>query len=263
MPELSDEDKAVIDPESVQQFEKAADDGGTDDPPQDPPADDPPSDPPADDPPTNPDDPPASQTRTIEIGGRMQEVPVEVADSIEAERQRIEEERQRLEQERQQMTTPEPDPNKGDDFDEKFWANPRQAVDDLVSQRIESTKEELTAEQRKQQEQEKFWGDFYGRYPELKGDSDIVEMVLNRNWSELSRLEVEPAMDELAKRSAQRIGKTLTSQQPPADKHRTASEPATPGGDTPPSHPNNDEPPASTSLSQLLKERRAKRQQAG
>lgn len=243
-------------------FQLPPDDGGPDPDNADPDNQDQPNEP----------DPNQPATRRIVINGVATEVTEEVAQQIEAERQAAEAERQRLQQEKEQMAASRASDNPADpvdtpdDFDDQFWTNPRQAVQSLLAEERQKIEQDLEEKYRKTEAQKEFWSDFYGKYPELKGDSDIVEMILNKNYSELSQMEVGPAMDELAKRAAHRIGKQLKDRggSGRSGNDRTDTEPAAaPAGKQPKSSEGDDDAPAGTTLSAVLKQRRQKRQQAG
>lgn len=237
-------------------FELPADDGG-------------PSDDPPDEPDPNAPDPNAPATRRIVINGVVKEVPEEVAQQIESERQAYEAERTRLQQENERMASKPDDPSEpvptSDDFDEQFWVNPRQAVQSLLAEERKQIEQDMEDKYRKTEAQKEFWNNFYEQYPELKNDSDIVEMILNKNYDELSQLEVPKAMEELATRASKRIGKQLKSGggSGRSANDRTETEPATPGQRQPKPATEDETETGGTTLSAVLKQRRQKRQQAG
>lgn len=251
MPDEPDDNDVV-----TADFQLPPDDGGT-------------SDDPPDEPDPNAPDPNAPATRRIVINGVATEVPEEVAQQIEAERQAYEAERTRLHQENERMASKPDEPSEPvqtpDDFDEQFWVNPRQAVQSLLAEERKQIEQDMEEKYRKTEAQKEFWNDFYQKYPELKNDSDIVEMILNKNYNELSQLEVPKAMEELATRASKRIGTQLKNSggggRSPND--RTETEPATPGQRQPKPATEDETETGGTTLSAVLKQRRQKRQQAG
>lgn len=241
MPSLSDEDKEVIDPESVKQFEQSLESEG-DAPDPDP---------------ESGDTPP--EKVTVTVNGQELEVSPEVAAAIEAQQEQFRREREALKQEVLSEVNPQPEPShKGvtkDEFDEdEFWTNPAAAVQKVVDKRVGEAREEFQQHQRKTEDQRKFWSSFYDKHPELKEDEDIVQMILDRDYSTLADMEIDKAQDELAKRAAKRIGKTLQSK--PGGNRRTE----TTSGSPPSEGPKKEEPKVERkSLSQVLKERRQQR----
>lgn len=248
---LSDEDKEVIDPESVRQFEAQAE--GEEPNPE-------PSEPSGEE--EDEEIPPAEpEKRTVTVGGRTLEVTPDVAEAIEAQQAEMARQVERTREEiRAEMSPPsEPSNVSDEDLSEQFWTDPANAVQKIVDKKVSEARQEFEAEQKRTQHQQKFWNDFYSRHPELKEDSDIVEMILDRDYSALKDMEIESAQDELAKRAAKRIGKTLTSGGSGGKKRTTTASGSPTSGRQ--QAPKKEAEPAEQrkSLSQVLRERRQSR----
>lgn len=60
-------------------------------------------------------------------------------------------------------------------------------------------------------EQRHFWRSFYGSFPDLDSHKALVETVLCEDWPELSQIEVNRAMPELARRVRTRLGRVTST----------------------------------------------------
>jgi len=85
-------------------------------------------------------------------------------------------------QQAQKVTLP---PEEEDDFDAKFYENPKkylQEREELVRQR---TRDEVLQAVGAQSEEEKLWNEFFQENPDLSGDRDIAELVVSQHTEDI------------------------------------------------------------------------------
>lgn len=155
--------------------------------------------------------------------------------------------------------TPEEDPEP--DWDKLLFADPKQALK-LHGERVaKQVSTSLRAEYQKDRGTTEFWNRFYAANPELRQDSDLVEIVLNSNLPNLANIPVEDAYTRLAELTRERILRYAGG----AAKERRPKARAEGAGGSRPSPPS--APPAPdttvTRLSDVLRTRRQSRRKAG
>jgi hypothetical protein len=143
-------------------------------------------------------------------------------------------------------------PPEDDNLEQLLFTEPKKAVQKIreqVSREIEQT---LTRKYTQDQNNQKFWNSFDEKFPDLKGDRDLVEMTMNANLANLANIPVEDAMEKLAELTRTRISR-YTKSRPQG--RRPFAEGATPP--MPPRQQQEEEAPAS--LSDIVRRRRAAR----
>lgn len=183
-------------------------------------------------------------------------------EQIRAEVQELKRENQRL----QQMIPPNdrrqehPQPSQKKQEDEPDWErllfeNPNEALR-LHGERVrEQVRSELQTEYQRDQGTQRFWTDFYKKNPDLEEDRDLVELTLNSNLSNLANLPVAEAIEQLADLTRQRILRYSGGGQQKSRQKKPVVE----GAESPKPKPPKNEEPNVTSLSDLIKARKAKR----
>lgn len=100
--------------------------------------------------------------------------------------------RDSLQANQSQVKPPEPEDDK---FDEKFYSNPKEVLNE-VRQRA---RDEAIAAIKAEQNRENLWGKFFEDHPDLAGHRMICEQVLSQNWDTLGAMtDVPKAMKILA-----------------------------------------------------------------
>lgn len=204
-------------------------------------------------------DTPQVQLREVTINGRTFSVPQDVATALE-ERERefqrklseqASELRARWEQQTAEPAKQNTDVLEG--LDTLLFENPKAALQKLR----ESIVTEVTSLYQADQGRRQFWVEFYQDYPELRKHQTLVSAILQQRLPEWATVpttaakklladEVKRELVEIAKTITPVQGRTYTEEQRSAAPRPTASEaPAPP-----------------KSLSQVLKERRAKHRPA-
>jgi hypothetical protein len=144
---------------------------------------------------------------------------------------------------------PAPDP---EPIEQLLFTEPKRAVAKLREQVRQEIEQSLTQKYTQDQNTQKFWTAFDTKYPDLKDDRDIVEVLLNKNLDTLANVPVEDAMEKLAELTRTRISRYTKA---PPRKRPFAEGAASP---TPPRQAAEDEAPPS--LSDIVRRRRAARQ---
>ena len=209
---------------------------------------------------TPPETPPAAPSvREVTINGRKFQVDPEMAEAM-AQRDRdfdrkLNEHANELGQLRklaQGITQSQPPAPKG--YDQLLFEDPVGAVNRL--------KAEIRQEYVQEKKLEQFWNRFYRSNKDLDRDEDefIVKAILNENIQTLANLPEEDAAARLADLSRRQILKYQARQkEDEQESARTRVE--TPSRTTPRAAAPKDEGP--TTITQLIKERRAARQKTG
>lgn len=91
------------------------------------------------------------------------------------------------------------------DWEKELFANPKAAMKKAMDMASSRAEERIRAEVRKDRSMTEFWNEFYRRNTDLRDDHDLVEVVLNRNLSELSDLPVDKGYERLAELTRERI----------------------------------------------------------
>ena len=117
--------------------------------------------------------------------------------------------RRENEQLRRAIPTAQPAQNKKDleepDWDKLLFDNPREALK-LHGERVAADVESrLTARYQRDQGTKNFWNDFYGKYPDLREDHDLVQQTLETNFADLGTLSIPQALQKLSVLTRDRI----------------------------------------------------------
>jgi hypothetical protein len=138
-----------------------------------------------------------------------------------------------------------------EDLSQLLFTEPKKALQQLRQEVRQEVEASLTQKYNQDQNTQKFWTQFDTKYPDLAGDRDIVETILNKNLDTLANVPVEDAMEKLAELTRDRISRYTK-----APRKRPFAEGAS--SPTPPRQPAEDEAPPS--LSDIVRRRRAARQ---
>lgn len=142
------------------------------------------------------------------------------------------------------------------DWETLMFADPKAAVRKIEDRAVQRAERKLRGEYQKDQSETKFWDEFYRAHADLQQDDDLVQLTLNKNLADLADLPVSQAMTKLADLTRQRIlGYSGGKGRP---KSRAVAE-----GSSPPSARR----PATelqrpTTLSDIIRNRKAARQKA-
>ena len=79
-------------------------------------------------------------------------------------------------------------------WNDAFLDNPAKAMNHWTQENNKA----LRAEYERQQRQDNFWNQFYGRNPGLKEEDHLVRTVMQREWDVLMGMSTEDAISELA-----------------------------------------------------------------
>jgi hypothetical protein len=148
----------------------------------------------------------------------------------------------------------------GPDPDEE-WMNSKQFEEDLFKSPAETLKrrdaimakrikKDLQTEYQRDQGTVRFWDNFYGKYPELKADRDLVEVTLNSHLADLANIPVDSAYEKLAELTRDRILRYAGGK---SRKPKARAE----GADPPKPKVAEEEKPQSVSLGSVIRNMRA------
>lgn len=196
------------------------------------------------------------KTKTVTINGSEYVVPVELAEALE---QREREFQRKLSEQAAELSrqfvvknTPQEPLRESDPLDgveTLLFENPKEAVKRLREAIISEVSSMYQADQGRKQ----FWAEFYSDYPELRKHQTIVNAVLNQHLNEWASLPANQAKQLLAnevKREIAEIAKTVA----PSGNRTHTEESRQPKVKSVAS----ETPAPPKSLTQLLRERRAK-----
>lgn len=151
---------------------------------------------------------------------------------------------------RQEAPKPQEPDNFYEKIDERLFQDPKAVLKEIEERAVEKAKKELGASYQKDQGERTFWNEFYQKHPDLRDDDDIVKATLQGQMSKLGALPVSEAITALAGLTRDRISRySKTPRQRP--KVEGASPPSPKAPDP--------EPPKIVTLSDVIKNRRAKR----
>jgi hypothetical protein len=147
-------------------------------------------------------------------------------------------------------------PAQADDLETLIFVEPKKA--------IERVKSEIRQELEQRYRQDQFWRDFWQGFdrahPDLAGERELATVVLQRHFPELSDLPITQAIDQLGDRVRREIIRLAAKAQ--AKREPTAGA-VVEGGVGPAGRPRQQpEEKGPKSLSDLIRERRAKRHRA-
>jgi hypothetical protein len=150
---------------------------------------------------------------------------------------------------------PEPEPEEDDvDWDTLIYENPKEALRIHGERVAKSVEQNLTRKYQQDKNEQRFWDKFYAKHKDLTDDRDIVELVLSKNLSTLANKPSDEAMDELADLTRRRIMRYSDNPRP-----RKGSRAVVEGGHAPTHKATPKQAEQITTLSSLIKARRAKR----
>jgi hypothetical protein len=150
---------------------------------------------------------------------------------------------------------PEDDVN----WDELIFKDPKEALR-LHGERVaKQVKREMTADYQRDQGERRFWNDFYAENEDLKEDHDLVLATMNKHFPEIGNLPTHVAQKKLADLTRERIMKYSGKQDSPKKRSRAYTE----GAEPPKARPARQPVSNVTSLSDIIKDRRAKRFKRG
>lgn len=148
---------------------------------------------------------------------------------------------------------PKPPAGKETDWDNLMFTNPKEAVALIKKEAVAEAKADLRAEYQQDQGTKKFWDGFYETHKDLKEDHDLVEVTLNSNLAALAGMPVPQAMEKLADLTRERLLRYSGGVKPKGKKAVVEGS----GGPTP--RPKIESEETVTSLTDIIRSRRAKR----
>ena len=80
-------------------------------------------------------------------------------------------------------------PVQEDNFDEKFYENPKKYLNDMRREIKEEVNKESAVERQQAQTVEKLWHKFYNDYPDLQGKDKLVKVLLEENWNTIGHMQ--------------------------------------------------------------------------
>lgn len=90
----------------------------------------------------------------------------------------------------------QPDPEPEDDFEQRFYSNPKEALREVQARAVEEAEKRINANMTR----EKMWNDFLNEYPDLRRKD--AERILNENWGVIGKMtDLKQAMKALAQRT--------------------------------------------------------------
>lgn len=158
----------------------------------------------------------ATSMKEVEIGGQKFMVPEAMAGAIEAQNASLRQEMESvkvsaqrqvestLEQVKQMQQQPEPLPPSSDD-DGDFWDKPTDYVTKIAKQAAADAKREMEEKYRAEQTEKEFWSSFYIENADLKEFDYLVKAVARDNVTELAKLSIQGAKQELAEKSRKEL----------------------------------------------------------
>lgn len=192
--------------------------------------------------------------------------PEQPTDPLEALRAELEAQRAELAAMRAQTkpapapakkTEPEPEPEP--DWEDLLYKNPKE----FVKQHGQRVREEVTRELRGEYQavrgEEAFWNRFYVEHKDLAEDDDLVRATLARHQADLGDLPVEIAAKRLADLTRERILRYAGGGKPQTQRKKAVAE----GANPPKSERKVEEEPKVVTLSQLIRDRKARRAAGG
>lgn len=113
----------------------------------------------------------------------------------------------------QSVTQPEED-----DFDAKFYENPKEYLKQMAEQVRQQTREEVLRTVEDRSEEEKLWGEFFSENPDLSGFRRDCEMVLDDHKEQIAALAQtrgkKAASDYLAQKTRAKFQQWADAQKP-------------------------------------------------
>lgn len=90
----------------------------------------------------------------------------------------------------------QPNPEPEDDFEQRFYANPKETLKEIQAKAVAEATQAIRAETQR----EKLWNDFLSEYPDIRRKD--AERILNENWSVFGKItDLKQAMKSLAQRT--------------------------------------------------------------
>lgn len=129
----------------------------------------------------------------------------------------------------QQQLVQQPTPQ-DPDWEQKFYSDPRKTLKEYGEQIRETVKQELRSEYRVTNEEDKLWGQFYSKHPDLEGFDEDVKLMLNKFTEELKVITrtkgKEAGFDFLAQKTKAKFQAYADSQKPSRELSNTKAGPS-------------------------------------
>jgi hypothetical protein len=114
--------------------------------------------------------------------------------------------------------TQEPVVEEEDDFDQKFFENPKEYLKSMAEKVRQETKAEIQAETAQKAADQELWGKFYGKHPDLVGFEEDCQIILAREAEMIKTLVKTSgeakAMDYLARKTRAKFQSYAERQRP-------------------------------------------------
>ena len=130
-----------------------------------------------------------------------------------------------------EIVTPEED----DDFDQKFYEDPKKFMGEFAAKIKAETRAEVLGTVTQQSEDEKLWGDFFSKHPDLRDFKEDCEVTLARHTPDVKAIAdsrgQKAAMDFLAQKTRAKFQAYAQNSKPARALPRTSSGPSVGGGE--------------------------------
>jgi hypothetical protein len=91
--------------------------------------------------------------------------------------------------------TQEPVVEEEDDFDQRFFENPKEYLKSMAEKVRQETKAEIQAETAQKAADQELWGKFYGKHPDLVGFEEDCQIILAREAEMIKTLVKRPQQE--------------------------------------------------------------------
>lgn len=131
--------------------------------------------------------------------------------------------------------TQEAAPEEEEDFDQKFFENPKEYLKSMAEKIRQETKNELKQETAQAEADRQLWNEFYGKHPDLAGFDEDCQAVLAREAAMIETLVKtqgkEKAMDYLARKTRAKFQTWAERQRPQKELSSEGAAPTPTGGE--------------------------------
>jgi len=106
-------------------------------------------------------------------------------------------------------------PVKEDDFDEKFYADPKKYLNEMTANIEERVNKRVNDERTQARTVDTLWKQFYSDYPDLQGKDRLVKSLLEENWGVIGHMQdSKAAMKILAGKTRSELQGYITQAKP-------------------------------------------------
>lgn len=131
--------------------------------------------------------------------------------------------------------TQEAAPEEEEDFEQKFFENPKEYLKSMAEKIRQETKQELRNETAQEEADRALWNEFYSKHPDLAGFDEDCQAVLARESAMIETLVKtqgkEKAMDYLARKTRAKFQTWAERQRPQKELNSAGGGPSPSGGE--------------------------------